>query len=71
MKHISEELRNFLEVTGMPAAKLSKQAGVAQAYISRLINGKCDDVFSRRADALREAMLTLDHDAARKAGVGI
>ena len=71
MKHIRDQIRDFLKESGCSANALARASGVNVIYICRVKNGVRGDMASSRADALREAMLTLDHDAARKAGVGI
>ena len=71
MKHIRDQIKSFLDFSGISANALARASGVNVIYICRVKNGIRQDMASSRADALREAMLALDHDAARKAGVGL
>ena len=67
MKKIAEEVQDFLDKAGVPAAELSRESGVHEVYISRLRTGKTRDIFSSRADALRAAMKRINAKLADKA----
>jgi predicted transcriptional regulator len=66
MKKIAEEVKDFLDEAGIPAAELSRESGVHEVYISRLRTGKTQDIFSSRADALRAAMKRIKQKLADK-----
>lgn len=63
---IVQELRVFLETSGISAKKLSQVSGVSEPTISRLKNGGKKDICSRFADALRDAMKRLQSPRARR-----
>ncbi len=67
MKHITMQIRDFLTLSGKSARSLAEASGVSAANISRMKNGRRKDMGSRYADALREAMLRLDPEAAARA----
>lgn len=53
-------------MTDVTSYRLSKEAGLAKSYVSRLKNGKQRNAYSKNADALRAAMKRLDPEAANK-----
>ena len=57
---IALEVRAFLARTGLSQARLAAEAGVNPVYVSRLVTGSTQDVWSRTADALRAAMKRLE-----------
>lgn len=62
---IALEVRAFLARTGLPQARLAAEAGVNPVYVSRLVTGGTRDVWSRTADALRDAMKRLESSLAQ------
>lgn len=63
---ICSQVEKFLRESGVTAAELSKASGVHFVDISRLKRGVVRDTSSRKADALRAAMVKLDPETALK-----
>lgn len=59
MKTISEEIRLFLEVTGISQAGLSAASGVPASTICNLLKGKRKNLLGPNQDAIRAAMRAL------------
>ena len=53
------EVREFLELHKMPAARLARQAGILPVTLTRVLSGERKDMVSASADALRLAMRRL------------
>lgn len=53
------EVREFLELHKMPAARLARQAGILPVTLTRVLSGERKDMVSASADALRAAMTRL------------
>lgn len=53
------EVREFLELHKMPAARLARQAGILPVTLTRVLSGERKDMVSASADALRDAMRSL------------
>lgn len=67
MKTISQQIQDFLSLSGKRAAELSRVSGIHPVYISKLKNGTHKDTCSRYADKLRAAMVIIDPVAAKAA----
>lgn len=53
------EMTEFLQRTSLPVRKLAEEAGVAAPILTRVLTGERDDMYSRNADRVRDAMLRL------------
>lgn len=53
------EVREFLELRKMSAARLARQAGILPVTLTRVLSGERKDMVSASADALRAAMTRL------------
>ena len=53
------EMTEFLKRNPMPIKRLAEEAGVAAPTLTRVLTGERDDMYSRNADKIREAMLKL------------
>lgn len=53
------EVREFLELHKMSAARLARQAGILPVTLTRVLSGERKDMVSASADALRAAMTRL------------
>ena len=53
------EMTEFLQRTSIPVRKLAEEAGVAAPILTRVLTGERDDMYSRNADRVRDAMLRL------------
>ena len=60
---IVQELRAFLDTSGVTASRLAEVSGVSSTTISYLRNGKRRDCASETADCLREGMAKLNAQA--------
>ncbi len=59
MKTIAEEIRTFLEATGVSQASLSARSGVPASTICNLLKGKRKHLLGPNQDAIRSAMSAL------------
>lgn len=66
MKTIKEQIIEFVSLTGVSFYRLSKEAGISRAYISRIMNGGQRSMYSSNVDKIHKAMLAIDEQAAKK-----
>ena len=59
MKTIADEIKTFLEATGVSQATLSATSGVPASTICNLLNGKRKNLLGPNQDAIRSAMSVL------------
>ena len=59
MKTIADEIRSFIEATGVRQADLARTSGVPASTICDLANGKRKNVIGTNQDKLRAAMTIL------------
>lgn len=53
------EMTEFLKRNPIPVKRLAEEAGVAAPILTRVLTGERDDMYSRNADRVRDAMLRL------------
>lgn len=53
------EMTEFLKRNPMPIKRLAEEAGVASPILTRVLTGERNDMYSRNADRVRDAMLRL------------
>lgn len=63
---ITEEIRTFLEVTGLPQMRLAEVSSVSASSISRLLSGKRNTIMGDAQDRIREAIKRLTLEESRK-----
>jgi len=59
MKTIADEIKTFLEATGISQAMLSATSGVPASTICNLLKGKRKNLLGPNQDAIRSAMSSL------------
>lgn len=61
-------MTEFLKRNPMPVKRLAEEAGVAAPILTRVLTGERDDMYSRNADRVRDAMLRLSSPTTPPAG---
>lgn len=62
------EMTEFLKRNQIPVKRLAEEAGVAAPILTRVLTGERDDMYSRNADKVRDAMLRLSAPTTRPGG---
>ena len=66
MKHIRQQINDFLRETGISCCALAREAGQDRVMVWRLAHGRQAETASGKADALRAAMQRLHPETAAR-----